>query len=347
MVLYRYALDSKDQITQADSLAGIEHRDVYRCIACERELIARVNGSIKRPHFAHKSVGECDGETYLHKLGKQAFVETFHQCQEQGKPFMIRFTAPRVCNRFKSLTTRVCEVSDTPHEYDLTQYYTHLQTEKRDGEFIPDVSLLSTKRPDDIVYIEIAVNHFLSEEKARSGKRIIEIPVKTEEDIERIRSGVIDDQHASFKGFNPKIHVVPDAECECAKRNYYAFYVFRSGKAQLDHGSLRSLENKINRMQSLVWTRLRKEQTSDSGYGYYNDESTNTLFNTFVSQAFSEEVPFKNCYLCKYSGKSWERMNEHCVFCKLHKKSCDSNYANKCASYSVAEYHTCKYSTGY
>lgn len=341
MVKYRYALDSNGEIVSAESLVGTTSRCTYTCVSCERELIARVNGTIQRPHFGHKSVIECNGETYLHRLAKKAFVETFQKCQREGVPFTIRFDAPRVCNRFKSLTKRVCDVGNDRHEYDLTQYYTDLRVEKRDGEFIPDVSLHSTDRPDDIVYIEIAVTHFLSEEKTRSGKRIIEIPVSDEDDIDRIRNASVDDEHATFKGFFPTINVIPDAECNCARENYFAFYVFRSGKAFLDHGSLRSLQNKINSMKSsLLWLHLTKERPHNDGYGYYNEETPSTLFVTNVNHAFSKKVPFKNCYLCRYHGQSWDESTEHGVYCKTYRKSCNSNDANTCDRYRLPKYRT-------
>lgn len=341
MVLYRYALDSSDNIILADSLVGVPSREAYRCISCGRELIPRVNGAVQRPHFGHKSVGECNGETYYHFLAKKVFEDTFNKCKKNAVPFMIRFTAPRVCNRFKPITNRVCDVGSDQHEYDLTQYFTDIRIEKRDGKFIPDISLHSRDRPSDVLYIEIAVTHFLSDVKQQSGKRIIEIHVSDEDDIELIGNGIIDETRASFTGFYPTINLTPDADCECARRNYFAFYVFRSGNAHLDHGSLRSLEPKINKMKpNLTWINLTEEYVSNDGYDYYNHQTPNRLFNTSVDQAYAESVPFKNCYLCEHSGKTWGKVTEHHVFCKLHKKSCDSNYANRCNDYRIAKYRT-------
>ena len=46
---------------------------VITCVGCDELLVPKVRGKIMAPHFAHKKVQECNGETYLHKLGKTMF----------------------------------------------------------------------------------------------------------------------------------------------------------------------------------------------------------------------------------------------------------------------------------
>lgn len=338
MVQYRYAFDANQSIVSAESLAGTQDRDTYHCIACERELIARVNGKVQRPHFGHKSAVECNGETYLHRLGKRAFVETFRKCQDEQTPFTISFDAPRVCNRFKPLTNRVCDIGCDHHQYDLTQYYSDLKVEQKDGEFIPDVSLHSSDRPEDVVYVEIAVTHFLSSKKENSGKRIIEIPISTEDDVEKIRGGTIDDKYATFRGFYPEIQVVPDAECNCAKKNYFAFYIFKSGKSLLDHGSLRSLQNKIHQLKDkLIWVNLTAEIEDLDDARYYSDLVPNRLFIKNLRIAQEQGVPIKNCFLCRYHGQNWTATKEHNIYCKTFRKACSSNEASTCDRYRLEQ----------
>jgi hypothetical protein len=117
------------------------------------------------------------------------------------------------------------ELGDEEHEYDLTQFYSELKVEKRDNTFIPDVSLHNKSR-NDLIYIEIAVSHFLSEVKMASEKRIIEIPIRNEDDIEVIRNARLTSSNARFQGFVPKVNSIPDSECLCAKKKVYAFYVY-------------------------------------------------------------------------------------------------------------------------
>lgn len=336
MLLYTRALDSAGEIVDAKSLVGVKERDNYTCLSCNSQMISRVNGKKQRPHFAHKATGECNGETYLHKLAKQTFVEAFRECQAANLPFTIQFSAPRVCNRFRRLIHRMCTVGEDRHEYDLTRYYTELRVEKRDGKFIPDISLHSEQRPDDVVYVEIAVSSFLSPEKADSGNRIIEIPVRDEDDIDRLRSKIISDQHATFLGFFPKINVVADAECRCASEDYNLFYILQSGKAYLDQGCLRSLESKINAMKpNLVWMNLFGQRAPEDEFGFYTCQKRMSIFLRNVQQAKSEGVVFKNCYMCKYHNQQRKYASEHALYCWSHKRKCNSNDAIECDRYRL------------
>ena len=62
----------------------------------------QVLSKIKKPHFAHKTVLECNGETYLHRLGKRAFFETYQKCLAENEPFYITFHVPKKCQKFKN-----------------------------------------------------------------------------------------------------------------------------------------------------------------------------------------------------------------------------------------------------
>jgi competence CoiA-like predicted nuclease len=72
-------------------LVGKEQQSDFICLGCDNILIAKVNGKIKQPHFAHKSIQECNGETYLHRLGKQVFFEVYQKCLEENEPFILLF----------------------------------------------------------------------------------------------------------------------------------------------------------------------------------------------------------------------------------------------------------------
>lgn len=330
MVQYRYGMNSSGVVVTADSLAGTVIDDTFTCLGCEQPLIARVNGKVQRPHFGHKPRVECSGETYLHRLAKRVFQETYEKCLETGAPFTIAFSTPRICSKFKSLTGQYCELGEDQHEYDLTRYYTDLRVETRDGQFIPDVSLHSQTRPDELIYIEIAVSHFLSEAKENSAKRIIEIPIRTEDDVEVIHTAKLTPEIASFKGFFPEACVVPDAECRCAKERLFAFYVFKSGKAYLDEGPLERLRSKVQNLGAeLAYVNV----VSDCKAVDVFDRMRGFLFTTQVELAYRREVPIKNCYLCRYHGKNWDASTNESIFCKTYRKSCKSNQAAECDRY--------------
>lgn len=265
MVQYRYACNSSNNIVSADSLTGTEITDRYSCIACSRPLVAVVNGPIRSPHFRHKVSVECNGETYLHRLAKQVFKETYENCRNKLEPFIISFDTPRYCSKFKRFTGTRCELGEDNHRYDLTQYYSEVRIEERDGPFVPDISLHSVDRPTDVVYVEIAVSHFLSEAKAISANRIIEITINSEEDVDIIRKAHLSSENASFLGFHPNISTIPDAECKCAHEHVFAFYVFTTGKAYLDDGQLRELKSKIqSKSKNLKYVNIIRDKNQSS-----------------------------------------------------------------------------------
>ncbi len=335
MVQYRYAFNSSNAVVTAESLAGTQITDTYSCIACAKPLVARVNGQVRRPHFGHKFQGECNGETYLHRLAKRVFEDTYRNCLSEGLPFTISLTSPRVCDKFKQLTGRICELGEETHEYDLTQYYSELRVETRDGQFIPDISLHSVERPDDIIYVEIAVSHFLSEKKASCGNRVIEIPVESEKDIDMIRNAKLTPDNASFIGFHPEAGVVPDAECKCSRERVFAFYVFSSGKAYLDQGQLQSLRSRIQRKaHSLCYFNIIQDSNKFSESGF-PEMVRGDLFVEQVHLAHKRGVPIKSCYLCRYHGNNWSVLTDDSIFCKTYNKPCNSNEAAECDRYRL------------
>lgn len=326
MIKYRFALDSSGRISTAETLTGKETDDDFTCISCEKPMIARVNGRIQRPHFGHKVQGECNGETYLHRLAKLAFQETYLNCLDRGTPFIISIKTTKVCDKFKGMISCFSHLGEDEHEYDLTQYYTELKVEKRDNNFIPDVSLHSKSRSNELIYIEIAVSHSLSEIKMNSEKRIIEIPVQNEDDINVIRSARLTSSNAHFQGFSPKINSIPDSECLCAKKKVYAFYVFESGKAFLDYELLETIRIKIDRF-------AKKPKYFELIPNDYDNISE--IFVEQVLLAKQRRAPIKNCYLCRYHGDIWYDFSTHGIFCKTYRRKCNSNDATECDRYRL------------
>ncbi len=334
MIRYRYALNSSGEVVTAESLAGEKITDTYTCLSCGQLLIARVNGEIRQPHFSHKAQVECNGETYLHRLAKQVFKETYEECLKDGNPFLIELNEPKVCDKYKMITCRTGNIGEYTQQYDLTKYYTEIKVESRDGQFIPDISLHSVMRPSDVIYIEVAVSHFLSEKKIYSGKRIIEIDIEKDEDVEAIRSAKISSKDSTFIGFSPQVKAVPDSQCRCAKKMSFVFYVYDSGKARLDHCTLSSIHSYIQKNgKKIVYVNLIKDIDPDD-YIEINGLVRGSLFIEQVHIAQQKLVPIRNCYLCRYHAVNrYNFLTGYSIFCKTYKKSCTSNEAATCDRY--------------
>ena len=346
MVKYRFAIDSADRIIDAEAFPDHAGSSLYWCVSCGQELIAKVKGKIKRPHFAHKHQVECNGETYLHRLAKLAFLESYSECLREDAPFLVSICVPKYCDRFKQIISCFSRLPDSQHEYDITSYYQQIDVETREGSFVPDIILKSKSRPDDKVFVEIAVTHFLSEAKSSSGHRIIEIPVDAEDQISVIRSKRLTSSDALFVGFAPSPALATNDECRCASAQVYCFYVFESGKSFMERAAVATIHAKLERRRkSIIYYNIFIEKPSHDlpeewepdfmDVGYF-DLNRGGLFVEQVLLASSRRVPIRNCFLCRYHGDNWDGEASHSIYCKTYRKTCNSNEASTCDRYRLS-----------
>ena len=69
---YKYAFDEIGNIVSIEDFTKESSKlHTFKCIVCGDELRPRAIGSKhRRAHFYHKEIVSCNGESYLHKLGK-------------------------------------------------------------------------------------------------------------------------------------------------------------------------------------------------------------------------------------------------------------------------------------
>lgn len=344
MAKYKFALNSKNEIKSADEISNKPVNDVYYCLGCGNELTAKVNGQVKKPHFAHKLKMECNGETYLHNLGKQTFYQTYLKCLEHNEPFNITLTSSKVCRKFKPLILTNCNLGSTKKTFDLTDYFHEIKMEKRDGEFIPDLILYSTRNKTGKIYIEIAVTHFLSEAKELSGNKIIEIPLESELDVEKITTAHLTPKDAMFIGFNQSTTAVTDHECSCANMDFYGFFVFSSGKSILLYRTLSAHHHYIQQNhETIIYSNIlydnkvnNRESSDIRRNELFNfNENSGDIFIKQVRLSAERGVKIKNCFLCRYQGENWDYDGKKPIFCKGKKIKCTSNEAATCDWYKA------------
>ena len=283
----------------------------------------------REKHFAHKFRVECNEETYLHKLAKQTFHDTYLHCLRNNEPYEIELTHPRACTRHvKRFGTR-CNLGSVTVTHDLTQYYTGIRLEKRDERFIPDVLLFSEADESNKVYIEVAVTHFLSEEKRESDNRIIEIHIENEADVEKLRAQKLSEEQASFINFTHTPSPVTDADCLCMRDTFYCLFIYSSGKSVLEDATLSEIEATCKKFgDNLTYVRLvdtRRLQTIPE---------PGLLFSQLIHEAHEKGFPVRNCLLCRFSGPNWNAfLDNKAIFCKLKRIACTSNEAAACQKF--------------
>lgn len=321
-VKYRYAIDDLNEIVDAADLTLTERKD-YICIGCGH-ILRPVIGAIKKKHFRHKELVECSGETYLHKLAKLIFKSVYQNCVDNEIPFEIELKRSIECNSCKE--NGPCFKNHDYFLYDITKNFIIIKEEFREGNFIPDLLLLTSSGRK--IFVEIAVTHKSSNDKVESGNQIIEINVLDESDLEIIKNRIISYKNNKILFYNFKDNKIQKSLHEACNRYMSCFALLKSGKAFIKNIDRYSYE-KLKYSHSIQ--RILKIKDLD----HY-------IFIEELEKSHFEGFDVKNCYLCRYHGtsnrissSSYEEENKGPIFCKFLKKQCSSNEAFNCKSYKI------------
>ena len=131
------------------------------CPQCGAPLVARTQGSIRRPHFAHAKDSSCDvvsaQQTALHLLAKEIIAR-------EKKVFLpsIEFSRPNFSDRGWEL--EVAAMLPLSKVVSPARQWTcdAVDVERSESGYIPDIRVMIQGKP---CLIEIAVTHFVDEEK--------------------------------------------------------------------------------------------------------------------------------------------------------------------------------------
>lgn len=180
---YHYAHNADGQTVSIQSLTFADRHQPFTCPGCDAALLPRMGQRVAW-HFAHWPGAVCSPETYLHKVGKETFLKVYLDRLASGQPFWIEFYR-RACGRCgeRALT-----------QLDLTTVYPAIGMERPLAGFIPDLVLGTDeelKADLSSVFVEIRVTHGCSPEKLASGRRIIEIALRDEQDLKPILAGCL------------------------------------------------------------------------------------------------------------------------------------------------------------
>jgi hypothetical protein len=131
------------------------------CPSCGKPFVA-YKGKVLKPHFKHLSQTSCkySHETALHYLAKEII------CEEGYLP--IPYTEYRINNDLRSFyfqeNQEVYAYSPQPDECKgvAKVYFDKVEVEKNEGNIKPDLKCIIK---DTVLLVEIAVTHFVDEEK--------------------------------------------------------------------------------------------------------------------------------------------------------------------------------------
>ena len=338
MIKYKSAYDFQGKIVTIDNVKRDENEEFqkYTCISCGAELITKM-GNVKIHHFAHKQTINCNGETYLHNLGKRLFFDEYTTCLGNKTPFTIQQYREKVCNCFEKEFGKKCYLDEELVSFNLTSFFDEIEMEKKDSDFIPDLKL-KRKNATEVIYIEIAVTHLSTEKKLNSKNRIIELKVDEESDLDVIKQHKLSIENSKllFKNFDiKKIEGnFCNGKCKCF---FDLFLVFKSGKSVLLTLTLSEISSKLKRFENqITYNHISRSV-----------EGNDSKFKYLIAKAYTEKVFFKNCYICRYHGETRESFDwldsieykDKPIFCKTFKKHCGSNEATSCDRFRVEQKH--------
>lgn len=231
---YTYALDgTKTFLVHIDDARQGEE---YFCpnSKCDERLIIK-DGGYKRKHFSHTSGKKCSYDNYLHSLAERKFVEWFNFHNEIFLQLHVRDYCQSYhnCiwrnNPFQDYTCR----THNQKVYSLTHFYDNIEIEKHHQGFIWDLWITNSKNPNiSPIAIEIYVTHKCEEKKLKSGVRIIEIKIESEEQLEeyvnsnKLKQG----KNIVFHNFQPKSQYA-----ETKGKQLYKFWLFENLKVYNDN----------------------------------------------------------------------------------------------------------------
>ncbi len=190
MIMYHNAYDEvSGKVISIDEVTT-ENRSsmLFFCIGCGTEMVA-VLGKTKEHHFRHKETGDCNPETYFHRLGKRVLKHKFDTQPQFPVQYFVQNECPKYdeCEFRKRYGWHDCKTTSYALKtVDLKQFYDTCEEEVWHNGFRADLMLTNSEHPEHRpVFLEVSVTHDCTPEKIGSKIRIIEVKVQSEKDAYR------------------------------------------------------------------------------------------------------------------------------------------------------------------
>ena len=334
-----FALDANHNYT---SIKDVEKGQTYFCPSCKQPLIPK-RGKVKEWHFAHKSLSpNCCHESYLHILAKERIAQAF----ATSPTFDISILIYKSCKYkkdclFSKPYTNDC-IRRLPQYFDLKEWYDNCTEEASCGKYRADLLLTNSKKPNrEPVLIEIAVKHKCESEKIKSGYKIIEIDITSEDDVTRIleQKSLKEGEHIRFYNFERKCI---ETELDTI---VYSIYIDKNFYIDEEFENCHTFLNCANSISDLREIRARAsyEDPWMLNFGSINKEiKSPRTRKTYAIQewAYAEmlyqqddiEQITKNCYFCKHH-KIGAGTFSGTAYCEKSQKKIDCRHAEKCKDF--------------
>ncbi len=361
MPKYRYAKNENGVIVDIKNVSS--HGD-FVCLGCGQLMNANI-GQKNEHCFSHRNRdadSSCRPETYLHALGKEAFIRLFLLHKENGTPLSIASKRSCVCgvNPCPYGQKEKCQKQEND-TLEIYPFYNQYEEEKWDYEYRPDVLLKSVQ--GEKLYIEIFVNSPCSPQKINSGIPIIEFFLKDEDDLELFTDesfAKIDNPKIKFYNYPKSPKILYNCFNGDLRRNalwgdstkqktnisskidsskYVLAVLYKDGRLEIERGNIEQLydfyESQKMKIEDYLLANLQNLRAELNGS--VEESKFDLKLNKNLAEFFSEDYEcVKNCFLCFNRADETEEYNNGeyglCTY-DGHKKKIHYTNANICNHY--------------
>ena len=301
-----------------DSLSSSNER--YFCPYCHSEMIAK-RGNIRQWHFAHKA-DKCSYDKYLHSIAEIMIMNWFNQKEH----IILSMDSYEKCDKYDNCVfydkincKRVKKV-----QFDLKTYYSKCIQEHRCRDFIADLYCENKTNPNLPIFIEVFVTHECSQEKKKSGIRIIELSIQSEEDILDIVNSTNLNECEKVKLHNFKRKEVLAEDFAQPFQKYILHHTLKS-YVERDTFTCRNYNHHRKGIYEI-------SMPYDDCIPYFINSGG--LYTIGKVKAYLDGYLKKDCQLCKWQAEDMSGSK----FCKLYKKCgnpkyCNDNDVSKCSMF--------------
>lgn len=310
-----FALDQNNNLVDIKNTLD-NHK--YFCPCCHEEMILK-RGQIRQWHFAHKT-DKCSYDKYLHSIATILIADWFNKSNH----IMLKLNSENKCYKYdecKIYNKDFCSIPITK-SFDLKKYYNQCMIEYPYNNFTADIYCEHKSTP---IFIEIYVTHKCSEEKIQSGIHIIELQIKSEEDIINIINSTELTENTNIRIYNFKR---PEDVTYNTQQLIQKYILLPSLKSYIDKTYTCKNYDKIRKGIYEI-----SIPYDDCISPFINCGSFYTIGQAI---AYHDGYSIKSCQICKWQGTN--NMLDEPSICKLYKKCgnpkyCKDNDAAKCSMF--------------
>jgi len=311
-----------------------ENRQQYkfRCIGCGNELLPRaIDSMYRRPHFYHKEIVNCSGETYLHKLAKHIIKQKI----DHESTFWVEYYVTEKCdNDGCKYRNSWCSEGNTSYKIDLKKYYDTCKEEATvkdtvtGKEYIADILLTNSKNSNTPpTLIEIFVSHPCDDDKRNSGYKIIEVKIKNEDDIINMWKEDFWREEHYIREKDRKIEFISfKREMKIKKHTKLKRYIFHSKQTPLGYVT------EVDCSQAQY--KLRADSQTELNMVNLRSYGVDDIWVPLLWMA--KHKGLRRCIMCKFYYATQYENSAKCRLSKYGKPEHPSmDEAERCQSYSL------------